>query len=218
MDEIAKIENLSFVADTENATSFTINAGEILAISGMSGQGKSLLIRTIAGLNIPFEGNIEINGTRIFDLSEAQRTKFRKENIAISYDGVALIDSLNVEDNVGIAVQVAGVETSSVKLHTKRYLDLLGIGHLNDQMPQYLSQGETQRVSLARALASHRPIILLDDPMSNLHPEQVTEVMDVIVAERDARDCTIVISTNDKSVRKKCKRVFDLDIQEFVRK
>jgi len=145
-----------------NNVDLEVKEGEFLVLLGPSGCGKTTLLRMIAGLDMPTQGEIVIGGTVVNDLPPRDR------NIAMVFQSYALYPHLSVEKNIAFPLRAQGKRGSAVSDEVQKAAQMFGIGHLLARKPRQLSGGERQRVALARAVVRHPQVFLLDEPLSNL--------------------------------------------------
>ena len=148
--------------------SMTLEKGQIVALLGPSGSGKTTLLRCVAGLEEPHEGRIVIAGKTLFDGARGINLAPEERGLGLVFQSYALWPHKTVFDNVAYPLRLRGVSGSDVKTRVAKALDSIGIGHLAARFPHQLSGGQQQRVALARALVYEPPVILLDEPLSNL--------------------------------------------------
>ncbi len=174
-------------------------AGRFSVLLGRSGSGKSTLLNLIAGLDAPTRGRITVAGVTITDLSERDRTRFRRDHIGFVYQFFNLIPTLTVRENVALPLELAG-RAGEARRAADALLDAVGLLDRADSAPDRLSGGEQQRVAIARALAADPPLVLADEPTGNLDLETGTRVLDLLrrlVAERQR---TLVMATHSRAV------------------
>lgn len=157
-----------------------INQGEFIALVGMSGGGKSTLLRLIAGLEKPTSGSVQINST---DTKSLIRVMFQEDR---------LLPWLSVLDNLSF-----GSKDKNTKAHAKELLDLVELGDYADHFPNQLSGGQKQRVALARALMSHPKILLLDEPLGALDALTRRKMQDLILDICKKQNLTTILVTHD---------------------
>ena len=189
---------------------FDIGAGEFVVMFGRSGSGKSTLLNLLSGIDIPKEGAVTIGGINLTNLSERERTLFRREHIGFVFQSFNLIPTLTVKENVLLPLDLNGRMTDSEVQKALGFLEHVGLGDRMDSFPDLLSGGEQQRVAIARALAHDPMLILADEPTGNLDDDtasQVLEVFDTLV--RDMGKTTLV-ATHDRSMAALADRVFML--------
>ena len=172
--------------------------GQCLLV-GNSGSGKTTLLYAIAGLNPVIKGKIIINGTEVTALSEARQDHFRGQNIGIIFQTLHLVKSLTVLENLLLASYLAGYpqDTDGVIALLKK----LGIENKKDAMPSELSQGQAQRVGIARAVLNKPKLILADEPTSSLDDKNCAEVIALIKQVANDNGASLVIATHDARVK-----------------
>ena len=155
-----------------------LHNGEIVAILGRSGAGKSTMLNLIGGLDRPDAGSIEVAGSRIDGMSERRLTVYRREQVGFVFQLFHLVPELTAIQNVVLPAQMAGGRGSQRR--AVELLERLGVGAVADQLPQTLSGGEQQRVAIARALVNDPPLLLADEPTGNLDPEAAGSVLSIL--------------------------------------
>ena len=170
-----------------------------LLITGESGSGKTTLLYTIAGLIPALEGQVIINGTDISKLSESDRDQYRGKNIGIIFQTLHLIKSLNVLDNLLLAPYVSGSKPN--KERALELLNMLNIGDKAHFFPEELSQGQSQRVAVARAVLQNPSLIIADEPTSSLDDSNCASVIALLKEIAAKTEATLVISTHDSRVK-----------------
>ncbi len=148
--------------------SLTLERGEVVSLLGPSGSGKTTLLRAVAGLEAPSQGAIRIADKALFDSVGGIDVPAEGRNLGLVFQSYALWPHKTVFDNVAYALKLRKVPTSEIATRVKKALDQLSLGHLGERYPHQLSGGQQQRVALARALVYNPPVILLDEPLSNL--------------------------------------------------
>jgi iron(III) transport system ATP-binding protein len=151
-----------------NGVSFELKAGEVVALLGASGSGKTTVLRAVAGLEAPSGGRIRLDDTVFFDGEAGVDLAVEARSLGLVFQSYALWPHRTVADNVGYGLKLRKVARDEQKRHVTRVLDQLGLGHLAERFPYQLSGGQQQRVAIARALVYNPPVILLDEPLSNL--------------------------------------------------
>jgi iron(III) transport system ATP-binding protein len=147
--------------------SFELKAGEVVCLLGASGSGKTTLLRAVAGLEQPSGGRIQLDGRVFFDGAQRIDLPVEQRSLGLVFQSYALWPHRTVADNVGYGSSCASVAAEQ-KRRVQAALDQLGLGHLAERFPHQLSGGQQQRVAIARALVYNPPVILLDEPLSNL--------------------------------------------------
>ena len=148
--------------------SLAVPAGEVVALLGPSGSGKTTLLRAIAGLEIPHRGSIAIGDKIFFDGARGIQLPAEERGLGLVFQSYALWPHRTVFDNVAYGLKLRGVSGSEIKSRVEKTLSQIGLGHLAARYPHQLSGGQQQRVAIARALVYEPPVILLDEPLSNL--------------------------------------------------
>jgi iron(III) transport system ATP-binding protein len=146
----------------------TLSRGEVVSLLGPSGSGKTTLLRAVAGLEVPHEGRILIGDKVVFDSERAIDMPAEARNLGLVFQSYALWPHKTVFDNVAYGLRLRNTARTDIKTRVKTALDQLSLGHLAERFPHQLSGGQQQRVALARALVYNPPVILLDEPLSNL--------------------------------------------------
>ncbi|QGZ43021.1 ABC transporter ATP-binding protein [Pseudoduganella flava] len=148
--------------------SMHLQKGEVVALLGPSGSGKTTLLRAVAGLESPRLGSIDIGARRVFDGAKKQELPAEERNLGLVFQSYALWPHKTVFDNVAYGLQLRRMAGGEIKTRVAEVLAQLGLGHLGERYPHQLSGGQQQRVAIARALVYNPPVILLDEPLSNL--------------------------------------------------
>ena len=146
----------------------TLNRGEVVSLLGPSGSGKTTLLRAVAGLEAPHEGRILIGDKVVFDKAKGIDIPAEGRNLGLVFQSYALWPHKTVFDNVAYALKLRSISRADVGTRVQAALEQLSLGHLASRFPHQLSGGQQQRVALARALVYNPPVILLDEPLSNL--------------------------------------------------
>jgi iron(III) transport system ATP-binding protein len=148
--------------------SMHLQRGEVVALLGPSGSGKTTLLRAVAGLESPKSGTIDIGERRVFDGARKYEMAAEHRSLGLVFQSYALWPHKTVFDNVAYGLTLRKMGKSDIEAKVKEVLGQLGLGHLGERYPHQLSGGQQQRVAIARALVYNPPVILLDEPLSNL--------------------------------------------------
>jgi len=148
--------------------SLAVPAGEVVALLGPSGSGKTTLLRAVAGLETPHRGSIAIGDRVFFDAARGIDLPAEERGLGLVFQSYALWPHRTVFDNVAYGLKLRGVSAEEIKRRVEKTLSQIGLGHLAARYPHQLSGGQQQRVAIARALVYEPPVILLDEPLSNL--------------------------------------------------
>jgi putative ABC transport system ATP-binding protein len=174
--------------------SLEIKKGDFVSIVGHSGSGKSTLLNCIAGLDMPERGEVVIDGMSIYDMTEDQRSVFRREYIGLIFQQYHLVPILSSEENVSIPLAFSNKK--GVKEKSRKLLRKVGLVGKEKNIPSQLSGGECQRVAIARALINKPVIILADEPTGNLDSKNGKQIMKML-EELNKEGHTIVMVTHD---------------------
>ena len=177
--------------------SFEVERGETFVIMGLSGSGKSTMVRCLIRLIEPTAGQIEIDGRDITGMTDKELMEFRRQNIAMVFQHYGLQPHRNVIDNASWGLEVQGVSKPERYARTKEVLELVGLGGWEESYPRQLSGGMQQRVGLARALAVDTDILLMDEPFSGLDPLIRRQMQDELLRLQTELQKTIVFITHD---------------------
>ena len=148
--------------------SMQLNQGEVVSLLGPSGSGKTTLLRAVAGLEVPHRGTIRVEDKAVFDGATKQEVPAEKRNLGLVFQSYALWPHKTVADNVAYGLRLRNVPAAEIRQRVDAALKNLGLGHLGERLPHQLSGGQQQRVAIARALVYNPPVILMDEPLSNL--------------------------------------------------
>ncbi len=175
----------------------TIESGEMVALVGPSGSGKSTLLQLIGLLDTPTAGTINMGGRAAEKLSDAERTKLRREFIGFVYQFHYLQPEFSALENVMMPQMIAGRSKQAARNHAAKLLEALKLDHRLDHRPARLSGGEQQRVAIARALANGPRLLLADEPTGNLDPETSEDVFSILIdLVRDAGIGALIATHN----------------------
>jgi putative ABC transport system ATP-binding protein len=186
-------------------------AGEFIVLLGKSGSGKSTLLHLVSGIDLPTEGEIQILGTKLGDLSEEARTLLRRDHLGFIFQAYNLIPTLTVEENVLLPLELRGEAGKAGRDRVRALLDRIGLANRRESFPDLLSGGEQQRVAVARALV-HRPLLVLaDEPTGNLDERTGKAVLDLLHGMGHEERRTVLVVTHDRDVLARADRVFVLE-------
>ena len=174
------------------------HSGTVYSIVGKSGSGKSTFLSLLAGLELPDEGDILIEGVSI---RKGNRDLLRRDKIAVIYQNYNLFPLLTVEENVMYPLKLKGIKTASAKKEAERCLREVGLDEgLWKRFPLRLSGGEQQRVAIARALATGAKILLADEPTGNLDTENSRTIVSILQKLAHDNGCCVIIVTHDLQI------------------
>ena len=165
---VENIEKQLGTAQVLCGVSFELQQGEVLALLGASGSGKTTLLRSVAGLERPDKGKIEIRGKVVFDAASGFEIPAEQRGLGLVFQSYAIWPHRSVFENVAYGLRLRRVPDAEIRQRVGDVLARLGLGHLADRYAHQLSGGQQQRVALARAIVYNPPVLLLDEPLSNL--------------------------------------------------
>lgn len=197
MIEVSKVRKSFGDQVVLQSISFSVEAGESVAIIGRSGTGKSVLIKHIVGLLSPDEGAVRVEGQDLVGMSERQMLSVRQK-FGMLFQGAALFDSMNVHENIAFPLRRLGVDDGAeIDRRVEEVLGLVELPGVGGKMPSELSGGMQKRVGLARAIV-HRPqIILYDEPTTGLDPIVADSIDQLMMRVRDQYSVTSIVITHD---------------------
>jgi len=178
--------------------SFTVKQGEIVFLTGMSGAGKTTMLKLMCLLEHPTRGMIEIMGNDLSQLKSHEIQELRQKT-GVAYQDFKLLPKHTVFQNIAMAMEVTYATPKKIKERVSFLLEALALENKKDVNAGRLSRGEQQRVSLARAAANAPPLILADEPTGNLDPK-TTQLVIRLFEHLQSVGCTILIATHDASI------------------
>ena len=193
----------------------TVCCGELLLIMGPSGSGKTTLLTMIGGLLRPTSGSITIDGVEITTLSEARLAPIRRTSVGFIFQSFNLWESLTVQENVELPLNIAGVTGRSARERARALLIERGLAQRLSFRTRDLSGGEKQRVSIARALANEPRLLLADEPTANLDSKHGYDVMRLLHDIAGKGDRAVIAVSHDHRIREVADRVLWLEDGRF---
>lgn len=194
--------------------SFSVDKGDSVAVVGASGAGKSTLLALLAGLDLPTEGRIWLNGINLTDLDEDGRADVRAASVGFVFQSFHLVPSLNALENVMLPLELASRE--SPRQAALEILNQVGLAERWSHYPAQLSGGEKQRVAIARAFATEPAVLFADEPTGNLDSQTGGHVMDLMFELNKSSSTTLVLVTHDRTLAERCDRTIGLDAGRLV--
>jgi putative ABC transport system ATP-binding protein len=189
--------------------------GEIVLVMGPSGSGKTTLLSMLGGLLRPTDGEIWVDGVDIAKLSEHELPRFRAHRFGFIFQDFNLLAALSAEENVEVALNLAGSRGTAADARARQLLDELGLGGRLDFAADQLSGGEKQRVAVARAIANRPQLILADEPTANLDSQRGHETMRLLRRLANEHEATVLIVSHDERLRVVADRVLWLEDGRF---
>lgn len=185
-----------------------INDGEQWLLLGESGSGKTTLLHILTGILKPSAGGVNINGTSVYTLSPRALDQFRGRNIGIIFQRPHLIKSLTVAENLALAQSFARLPENTARIN--EVLGSLGIADKKNSYPNTLSQGQLQRVSIARAVINKPALLIADEPTSSLDDKNAMAVLNLLLQQSGLNQATLIVATHDKRVKDAFTNTYEL--------
>jgi len=177
--------------------SFDVYPGEIFVIIGLSGSGKSTILRAVNGLNVPTEGSVYLDGEHITSMPAKQLREVRRRKIGMVFQHFGLLPNRTVLDNISFGLEIQGVPADERRKSAEETLDMVGLQGQGNKLITELSGGMKQRVGLARALATEQEILLMDEPFSALDPLIRRDMQNLFLSIQGEVKRTVVFVTHD---------------------
>ncbi len=193
-----------------DSVDYAFHRGEFVVLLGHSGSGKSTLLNLISGIDRPDGGDVSVLGTMITQLSERDRTLFRRDHIGFVFQFFNLIPTLSVLENVTLPQELAGRDRKSVEATAMTLLQRVGLADRRDTFPDKLSGGEQQRVAIARALAHDPLVVLADEPTGNLDDVNGERVLALLLELTRGAGRTLLMATHNPDIAPLADRVLQL--------
>ena len=199
-----------------DGASFVIEKGEFVFVVGPSGSGKSTIIRLLLKELEPTAGRILVGGR---DLTRLKRSKvpYLRRNIGCVFQDFKLLRDRSAAENIAYALRVQGEPSNSIRKKVPEVLALVGLAHKASSRPDELSGGEQQRVSIARAVVNHPPLLICDEPTGNLDPDTSVGIMQLLHRINTAGTTILMVTHDREMVDKMRKRVIALDDGRLAR-
>ena len=187
----------------------TIESGAQVAVVGESGSGKTTLLGILAGLDLPSDGQVWLDGEEITAMDEEERARVRARSVGFVFQSFQLIDSLTALENVMLPLELRGDRQAVAD--ARDFLDRVGLASRTTHYPRQLSGGEQQRVAIARAFASRPRILFADEPTGNLDTATGGRVAELLFELNREAGTTLILVTHDGSLASRCGRVITLE-------
>lgn len=194
--------------DILHDVSFSVKAGEAVAIIGASGSGKSTLLGLLAGLDLPTAGRVKIDGRDLSHMNEDSRALFRGKHLGFVFQSFQLLPALNALENVMLPLELAGA--ADVRSRAANLLRRVGLGARLEHYPRTLSGGEQQRVAIARAFVSEPKLLFADEPTGNLDTVTGASIIELLFSLNRERGTTLVLVTHDAALGSRCNRWLEI--------
>lgn len=190
--------------------SFDVESGEFLAIMGASGSGKTTLLNCISTIDTISAGKIFLDGVSIADLSEEELAKFRRERLGFVFQDFNLLDTLTVEENIGLALSLNHTDPKMVQKRVREMAGKLGITDILSKFPYQVSGGQKQRAACARAMVAGQSLLLADEPTGALDSKASKNLLEIMSTMNQDMGATILMVTHDAYSASYAKRVLFL--------
>ena len=191
------------------AVDLSVQQGEVVALTGPSGIGKSTLLHLIAGLDRPDGGLISVDGRIVTDLKGPALDQFRRHSVAIVYQFHFLLPEFSALENVMLPAIVAG-NGREAERRARELLSEVGLENRAEHAPSKLSGGEQQRVAIARALINSPRVLLADEPTGNLDEETAAVVFELLLSLKRRHGLTVLMATHNSGLAGACDRILRL--------
>jgi lipoprotein-releasing system ATP-binding protein len=198
------------------AVSLTLAAGEIVALVGQSGAGKSSLLHIAGLLEAPNAGEVYVEGVGASALPDRARTELRRRALGFVYQFHHLLPEFSALENIAMPLRIAGASLKAASREAERLLSLVGLDQRGSHRPAQLSGGEQQRVAIARALANRPRVLLADEPTGNLDPATAEAVFQMLISIVRAEGLAALVATHNYALSAKMDRTMVLDKGELV--
>ena len=220
--EIMRVENLTKVyGKGENevraldGVSFSVEKGEFVAVIGPSGSGKSTLLHILGGVDRPTGGKVFMDGKDVYAQNEEQLAIFRRRQVGLIYQFYNLIPVLNVTENITLPVLMDGQKVNQNRL--AELMTILKLTGRENHLPNQLSGGPQQRVSIGRALMNAPAVVLADEPTGNLDSKSSREIVELLKVSNEKYGQTLLVITHDESIALQADRILSIEDGKITR-
>lgn len=198
------------------SVSFSMNAGENLAIIGPSGSGKSTLLQILGTLDAPTSGTVRIGGQDPYQLNENQQARFRNERIGFIFQDHHLLPQWNVLENTLLPALAKGKPTQATRERAIALLERVGLKDRMTHLPSQLSGGERERVAVARALVLKPMVVLADEPTGNLDQQSAENVARLLLEVPKEENTVLIVVTHSMSLAGQMQKRFELKNRQLT--
>ncbi|MFF4462180.1 ABC transporter ATP-binding protein [Streptomyces mirabilis] len=200
-----------------DAVDIAVGAGESVAVMGPSGSGKSTLLHCLANIERPDSGQVLLDGERIDQLREPNRSELRRTRFGFVFQFGQLLPELPAVENVALPLMLGGMTRREAERNARQWFAPLGLEGKEDSRPGQLSGGQAQRVAIARALVAGAQVVFADEPTGALDQTTGQEVIRMLVEVTRAQNAALVVVTHDQSVARWCDRTVQVRDGRIVR-
>lgn len=177
--------------------SFSVEQGEYVAVMGESGSGKTTLLNILAALDKPTEGQVLLEGKSLSSIKEKELSAFRRENLGFVFQDFNLLDTLTIEENIGLALSLNHMAPHKVQGQVNAVAEKLGITDILEKFPYQISGGQKQRAACARAMVAGQSLLLADEPTGALDSKASKNLLEIMTQMNQDMDATILMVTHD---------------------
>jgi len=185
----------------------TIRKGEFTVMAGPSGSGKSTLLNLIGVLDDPTEGTVEVDGKDVSKLSEAEKSRLRRDRLGFVFQSYNLIPVMTAMENAEYVLMLQGVPAAERRERVLQLMKAVGLEGLENRFPNQLSCGQQQRVAFTRAIVPAPALVLADEPTANVDSATAVSLVDLMRQLHDERGVTFLMATHDLRVMKRASRL-----------
>ncbi len=217
MDELIRVEEVTrtYALNGQSVPALkgitmTVPRASLVALKGRSGSGKTTLLNIIGGLDQADSGRVWIDGIALDSLTEAQRTKLRREKLGFIFQSFALLPTYSAFENVEFVLRLAGMGVKEAQQRTKECLKAVGLLNRLHNRPDELSGGQQQRVAVARAMANHPLLILADEPTGELDTETTRRLLTLLRQLVDQHGITLLVTSHDPLIDEVADRIYEI--------
>lgn len=190
--------------------SFSVEEGEFIAIMGASGSGKTTLLNCISTIDTVSAGDILLNGENIAELPAGELARFRRERLGFVFQDFNLLDTLTIEENIGLALSINHTDPRAVKQRVEKIAEKLSISDILKKFPYQISGGQKQRAACARAMVAGQSLLLADEPTGALDSKSSKNLLEIMTQMNQDMGATILMVTHDAYSASYAKRVLFL--------
>lgn len=194
----------------------SVKTGELLAIVGSSGCGKSTFLHLAGALDTPTSGSVSIDNVDIYGLSDSKRADFRNKHLGFIYQFHHLMMEFSAEENVAMPLLIRGDKPKNALARAQQMLEKVGLSHRLHHRPSELSGGERQRVAIARALVTKPSLVLADEPTGNLDFDTAEQIFQLILELNRSENTSFVVVTHDLTLAGRLDRQLKLDHGKLI--
>ncbi len=188
----------------------SVKDGEMVAIIGPSGAGKTTLMNCLSGLDTISDGKIWLDGKNLVNMSDKEKTRMRAQKMGFIFQFYNLLPVLTAVENVEVPLLLSG-KSKDARRRAEKALNIVGLGHRYDHRPSALSGGERQRVTIARALVNEPDIIWADEPTGDLDSKTSERILDILVKLNEMIGHTMVLITHERDIAERADRILYME-------